>query len=427
VRRGRVAWWPQRKRLDDWLNTIAVLLGLIVIVGGGLCHADPLFPDIPKRNLPTVRQLPKQGEIILDVQSTVLSGDPITSTGSTAEGFIDSVGVQVGIFDLARQTESIWDLPHDIPLIVPISCNSCTMRASWASKQRRLLLAMKDDAYLVDETGHFDKINLKMPGVAIRYADADDFAISDDGSLVAFKLTTRDSGDKFADTNDPYTIKLGRYYSDVFYEDIRGSAPITVARTEIRFDANGKASGKEMSVPAWSPDHKKVAYRVVRYDKNGALAIEISEIRENGIVSIAAVNLPATSSNTGVEEIRWSPDGKKLGFIVFSISFDHSVQRVKHTLFTVTNDGGDLTTVRVGTKDINVSAFAWSPEGDRIALRSDFEAKAICNHNLPFYLQAGVWPCRTSEHLFTSNADGTGLKRVSKEPAFRNGELFWIQ
>jgi hypothetical protein len=404
-----------------------VLLAFALWLVATDCYAGPVFPDLPKNSSSTILALPTQGEIILDVRSTVLSGDPITPAAGNAEGYIDTVGIQVGVFDLAKQTESIWDLPHDIPLVVPITCNSCTMRASWASKRSQLLLAMKDSAYLVDGAGGHEKLELKMPGISVRYVEAHEFAISDDGLFVAFGLSTRDPGDKSPDANDPYTAKFGKFYSGVMYEDRQGSKPITIAMSGVRFDANGKlVSGKEESLPAWNPDGKRVAY-LVRDDGSGALAIGIAEIGDKGIVPIAAVSLPAALHHPSIEELRWSPDGKKLGFIVADAWNENSNERSASKLFTVNADGQGLSAMQFSKGDINVNAFAWSPAGDKFALRSDLEAKTICNHNLSFFLQTGAWPCRISQHLFTSNVNGSGLKRVSKQPEFRRGQLFWIR
>jgi Tol biopolymer transport system component len=243
--------------------------------------------------------------------------------------------------------------------------------------------------------------------------------------IVTFKLSTCDSGDKFADAMDPYTVKLGRFYAGLMYEETKGSAPIAITKSDLHFEDNGKPSMTYVSLPSWSPDGRKIAHQA-RNDK-GTSRIEIAEIDEKGIASTIIVKLPSALGDAFVEELRWSPNGKQLGFIIFATWYDHSDHRSKERLFTVNSDGQDLGAVRVGSKDINVSAFAWSPAGDRFALRSDFEAKTICNHNHSYYLQAGAWPCGISQHLYTSYVDGSGLKRISKEPEFKHSQLFWVQ
>jgi Tol biopolymer transport system component len=99
----------------------------------------------------------------------------------------------------------------------------------------------------------------------------------------------------------------------------------------------------------------------------------------------------------------------------------------KSTLYTVNSDGQALKAIRFGKNDINVSAFAWSPSGQRFAFRSDSDAKKLCNFSVVFYAQTGRQPCRDAENLVVANVDGSELNRISKDPEYRHGQLFWIQ
>jgi hypothetical protein len=70
-----------------------------------LSHADPLFPDLPSRSFPAIQVLPSQGEIILEIRSTPLSGDPVTPTGKAVEGSGVDSGLEIGVFDLSKHAE----------------------------------------------------------------------------------------------------------------------------------------------------------------------------------------------------------------------------------------------------------------------------------------------------------------------------------
>ena len=76
---------------------------------------------------------------------------------------VDDLEIQVGLYDLSKDTEAIWDVLHGVPLRLYLS-SCCTMRASWAPEARKLFLALKDGAYLIDPSGHYTKLALKMPG-----------------------------------------------------------------------------------------------------------------------------------------------------------------------------------------------------------------------------------------------------------------------
>jgi Tol biopolymer transport system component len=127
-----------------------------------------------------------------------------------------------------------------------------------------------------------------------------------------------------------------------------------------------------------------------------------------------------------VQGIRWSPDGKTIGFIVWESPFDQS-KVTKYALFVVNSDGSNLHAVNFAQRDMNVTSFAWSPSGDRIVFRSDLRAKKVCNTNLSFYAETGHRPCRDAEHVYTSNIDGSSLKQITKEPEYRHGDLYWVQ
>jgi hypothetical protein len=379
---------------------------------GALSHANPLFPDLPSRTFPAIHVLPSQGEIILEVRSTPLSGDAVTPTGKAVEGSGVDLGLEIGVFDLSKHSEQIWEMPASIGMHVDPRCATCNMRSSWAAKSRQLLLAVHDGVFLVDAEGGYKTINFHMPG-QVPYIDAFDFAVGEDGQHIAFNVASRDASDKSPDANDPRAAKLGKLYLDLMYEDIQGSSPKTIVKGEGAF------------LQAWSPDGSRVAYQR-NVSKESAAAIVIANIDGSEIVRVGLIRTLTAPNQQFVQVIRWSPDGKRLGFIVWESTFDDS-KASKHTLFVVNADGSNLHAVHFLPRDINVSAFAWSPSGEQIVFRSDFKAKKLCNTNLSFYVETGRRPCRDAEHVYTSNIDGSSLKRLTVVPEYRNGNLYWIQ
>ena len=368
------------------------------------------YPDYPKEKLPIVNALPRQGEVILDVRSTYLSGGPP----------IEPSGLEIGVFELATQAETIWELPRTLPLnSKTYGCSSCTT-ASWASASNKLLLTLADNAYLIDGTGKFAALALQMPGVSISYAASDEYAISADGGLIAFRVYTRDSGDTSREPTD-LLWRSGdrRLYNDLVYEKTDGSKPLTISKV-----AN-------YSTPAWSPDAKRIACSKRIEKTDGQFTILIADISGGGVVPSPVSFVPATNFAPGaqitISEIRWNPKYDVLGFLVREVRFTDTGQRQTSALYTFNLDGSDLKPVSFGKKDFNIFAFAWSPSGDMLALRSNYESKTICSLNPLGLLDQGGRPCIISQHLFISNADGSGLKRISKEPKFRAGDLFWIR
>lgn len=118
-------------------------LGLVLVLAALNANSAELFPDLPKNPIPTIRELPKSGHIVLNIQTDVLSGDAVRlSDGSTA--------VEIGVFDLDKKNESKW-IPENssISMHVDGSCAICTMRASWNANSRQLFLALKEQAYVI--------------------------------------------------------------------------------------------------------------------------------------------------------------------------------------------------------------------------------------------------------------------------------------
>jgi len=391
--------------------------GLTLFVTLHCYAADPIYPNIPARNIPAIRSIPAQGTIILDVRSGVLSGDPVSPSGGARVHIeTDDFEIEIGVHDLSRRSEFIWDAMPGTQLRAFLS--TPTMRVAWAAKARKLLLALKYGAYLVDEHGNVSKIELKMPGVAIAYKDANEFAITDDASLLLFQMFARDSGNLYVDPADPYAASGGKLYQSILREERRGSVPVSLAAGKIRGQ-----SGEWVSVPAWSSDRTRIAYQ-----RRGGLSPElvVAESTTGKILWSLPINVSGLLIPPYIEEIHWKPDDTTIGFVVYEGtpgSWDLSQRR---GFYMVDSDGKNLRPMFFEGRHLNVDTFAWSPDGAKLAFRSDYQAPRLCNHNLMFQAQAGYEPCRMSEYLFTSNNDGSALNQISESPEFRVGHLFWI-
>jgi hypothetical protein len=99
------------------VNRLFRIYAIFILLTAPRCYAGPIYPDIPARNLPAVQELPAGDQLILDVRSEVLSGDPIPPPRSDAGMVImDDLAIEVGIYDLSKDAEAIWDVLHGVPL-----------------------------------------------------------------------------------------------------------------------------------------------------------------------------------------------------------------------------------------------------------------------------------------------------------------------
>ena len=348
---------------------------------------DGEFPRAPEVQLSPLKTIPPGDEIVLEVGQT---------TGRSQDGRMQyHTGIRV--FDLTQAHVYQWDLPNEVlDGVAPQGMQ----RASWSPATSELLYEKFDQAYLISKSGQARPLAMQMPGKLKPFDGVETPALSPDGRFIAYYLYTRDVGDRQPDG-------FGRLYVDLMYESTQGSQPVTLLR-EVR-----------PSSLAWSPDGEKLACgtfdgRLIVLDRTGG--------------HTATVQIGAPPNANGVLQgsiytLRWNPDGTRIGLVYTSFA-----PRFNSGFYTVRPDGTEPRQVKFGAADVELKSFSWSPDGRRLVFRSFFQASKICNYSAVGYkVNTGNFPCVDGTNVFTSNADGTNLRKISPQPDYSQGELFWIQ
>ena len=135
--------------------------------------------------------------------------------------------------------------------------------------------------------------------------------------------------------------------------------------------------------PAWSPDGSRIAF--------------VSESNEAAIGGIHVMNADGSCQTKLIDTAHnpaWSPDGSRIAF--------GSFHDFNYELYWMNADGsGQTRLLDVGEQ----SHFAWSPDGKRIAFATD-------RYSCP-----GTRPCDRNNEIHVMNADGSGLRRLTDNPA----------
>jgi Tol biopolymer transport system component len=145
---------------------------------------------------------------------------------------------------------------------------------------------------------------------------------------------------------------------------------------------------KEDRGPAWSPDGSKMAFMRSEVSNDTLIDSEIWVMNADG-----SAQRRLTAPNVGFDPA-WSPDGSKIAFegdngptsgtAIWVMNADGTEQR------RVSNLGG-------GSQAINP---AWSPDGSKIAFSTDLDGSF------------------RDFDIYTINPDGSGLNRLTDDPAF---------
>ncbi len=187
---------------------------------------------------------------------------------------------------------------------------------------------------------------------------------------------------------------------DLFYQQVSGSEPIKLA------------SGTDHFLPDWNPDRKKIAFTT----SHGDIVIADLSNQKTMVIEppVKPFLLNGSINMQEITQIRWSPDGMKLGFIL------------KGNLYFIDFNDSAPKAFKSNQDNVNVQSFAWSPDGSQFLFRSSYEAPEKCSFNIFYKFEVGSFPCLRSYYLYKSNIDGSELKRINAVAEYRIGELFWI-
>jgi len=315
-------------------------------------------PQVPTQHLPSLKQIPIRAGIVVGYRKIDNAHPPVPV-----------------IFDLSNGQQSVWELPPE--LFNPThQCIHDTLAMQWAPGAKQFLLTHGGALDLVHSDGTYSIVALKQPLTTEANGCMYDYALSPDGTLIAYTL------------NDGHSTGL-------YYQQLHGSDQVKLVDGGYTFH------------PAWSPDGKKIAFTT----KSDGL----------GIVSITGQQLADIQPpfkreypRALVDHIKWSPDGSRIAFL-----FDRK-------LYVINADGTGMKPIVFKPTDAEVENYSWSPDGNQFVIASNVEDGKRCSMNLGYYLEVGGFPCIQGYDLYTSNSDGSNLERITKEPFYFSYDLSWL-
>lgn len=337
------------------------------------------WPIPPEKHLPSIQVIPPHDQIILEVRD---------------KGTFGALN-EIGVFNLTTHSESRWDILGNALREVP--ARQFGAYADWAPSGQ-LLYATQSSVHLVSRDGTTVELHLNMLGGLKSLDGMTAFALSPNAQQIAYLLYARDMSETQED-------KRGKLYKDLMIQKTKGSPPVSIWR-----------DGSVIR-PAWRPDGGAIAHT----DSDSNLVL--SDLTGKTLWYFHPG--PGSKSNSVadyIQEIRWDPSGKRLAFLMGS-----PVPKI----YLANADGTGTKAIEFHNllgmdRDLSIRSFAWSPNGQQLALRAEADSK--CNTAaLGFKFETGNFPCIYSRNLFTVNLDGSHLNKVTSAPDFDSGELFWIQ
>jgi len=185
-----------------------------------------------------------------------------------------------------------------------------------------------------------------------------DLNLSPNGKQIAFVIN---------EPNDPKTPREPRA-SNIWVVPVDGRQPSRALIPGL----------KNANSPRWSPDGRSLTFLSDRgtAEENADGSTQIYVLRDGDTRAVRLTNVPG-----GVEEYEWSPDGKKIAFVVRdrptsdeqagrAAGDDAIVQPAKNLKYSrlwVMNVA-DREATQVTKQNFEIVEFAWSPAGDEFAL-----------------------------------------------------------
>jgi Tol biopolymer transport system component len=168
-----------------------------------------------------------------------------------------------------------------------------------------------------------------------------------------------------------------------------GSSP---ARIQTTCAANPLCLGDD--APAWSPDGNQIVFErafgpIVNDNASGLDLVTANADGSNERVILHFRPLEADGREP--HDAQWSPDGTRIAVMLLNIK---AKPHNGSAIYVLNADGSNLH--RVTPLRLNAGNPDWSPDGERIAFNSSFEAQGAVE-------------------IYTVRPDGSGLKRLRKE------------
>jgi Tol biopolymer transport system component len=149
----------------------------------------------------------------------------------------------------------------------------------------------------------------------------------------------------------------------------------------------------------WSPDGTRLAFT-----RSG------SPSSTGANRSVYVIGIDGTGETMLVDHAygpAWSPDGARIAVV--------SDREGTDKIYLVGTDGSGLVRLTDGPKDQNP---AWSPDGTRVAFESERSGKPILRNASDQNPTLALPPDTAGRDIYVMQADGTGIVRLTEDPAY---------
>ena len=190
----------------------------------------------------------------------------------------------------------------------------------------------------------------------------------------------------------------GQQQSDIYVMNADGTNQTNLTNTPDRSEIG----------QAWSPDGRQIVY----YSEEDDVGWNLYIVNADGTAPVRlALAIPEHYSISYFADFTWSPDGQRVAFLAdFQITSENEFPKPSITsLFTANVDGSNA--IRLTDLSLNVRAYSWSPDGQRLAC-AGFPSSALTGED--------------NHALYVVNADGSGLKRLTEADFADIDTIGWV-